>query len=483
MDFPHIASKRPMSRRHFLRGAGAVLSLPLLEAMLPTFGRAQSTPGTPGDGKPRRMFAVLQNLGFIAPNFFPTGAGRDYVASPYLELIQGHRSDFTVFTGVSLPDVDGGHPTDVAWLTGAPHPARGGFRNTISLDQVVARHIGHLSRFASITLAVNTRNRSLSCSEIGVAIPPEDRASEVYKLLFVQGSKAEVDAQVLKLETGQSILDTIAQQSRQLQRDLSPPDRAVMDQYYTGVRDLEMRLHASREWEKKPKPTVNMPPPVDPRPSQYFEKITLMYDLATLAFQTDSSRAITLFISSVGTPPVEGIFDVPITDGYLSLAQHGNSPAKLAQLRALDVQHFKRLNALLAGLKAINEEGETLLDRTQVLWGSNFNDVNANAPRRPIPEVQSLPAPRSSTNVDAIAPTNQVFAPATASAASSSKESTTNLPIVLAGGGWKHGQHLVFDTTRNYPLTNLHLSMLHRMGIPEKKFSSSTEPFRGLEMS
>src|SRR5271154_1471821 len=153
MTAPNIAKRGAIGRRTFLRGAGVALALPLLESMVPAF--AQKGP----DVKPRRMLAICNNLGLLGGEFFPTGAGRDYVPSPYLKLLQEHRNDFSVFTGVSHPNEDAGHPADVCFLTAAPHPGSGSFRNTISLDQHIAEQIGILTRFPSVTLAVNTRSR------------------------------------------------------------------------------------------------------------------------------------------------------------------------------------------------------------------------------------------------------------------------------------------------------------------------------------
>ena len=152
-----VSTQRAITRRRFLRGAGIALALPLLDAMLPAFaatGRANA--GAPG-GKPRRMLAVCNNLGLLPENFFPKQPGRDYELSPYLHGLMEHRNDFTVFSGVWHPDVDGGHPADNCFLTAAPHPGSGGFRNTISLDQYIAERIGHLTRFPSLTLGVNAQ--------------------------------------------------------------------------------------------------------------------------------------------------------------------------------------------------------------------------------------------------------------------------------------------------------------------------------------
>jgi hypothetical protein len=435
---PFVSSRRALSRREFLRGAGIVLSLPFLESMLPSFARAAapSSPLLPG-AKPRRMLGICNNLGLLPDLFFPTGAGKDYRPSPYLDLLQAHRDDFSVFSGVSHPNVDGGHPADICFLTAAPHPGSSSFRNTISLDQHIAERIGTLTRFPSLTLGVNTRSRSLSWTGTGVAIPPEDKAAAVFRQLFLQGTPEQVAAQIRKLDTGRSILDTVSEQARRLQRQVTARDRDRLDQYFTSVRDLESRLQASRGWEHKPKPVVNVPEPVDPAsPAAYMEKVKVMYDLARLAFETDSTRAITLMLDGVSTPVLE-IPDARITDGYHNLSHHGRSEDKRSQLKTIDELHMKLLGDLIADLKSVKEEEDTLLDRTMVLYGSNFGDAN--------------------------------------------QHTCFNMPTILAGGGFRHGQHLAFSTAQNYPLPNLFVSMLQRMGIEEDRFASATGTMRGLE--
>src|SRR5262249_47752931 len=150
--------------------------------------------------------------------------------SPYLELLKDYREDFTVMSGVSHPNVDGGHPSDIAFLTAAPHPASGSFRNTISLHPFIAQPIGKLTRFPSITLGVNIGARGLSWTRTGVAIPPEERASSVFNQLFLQGTPEEIDAKIRDLDTGKSILDAVADQTRDLQRNLGDRDRSRLDQ-------------------------------------------------------------------------------------------------------------------------------------------------------------------------------------------------------------------------------------------------------------
>jgi hypothetical protein len=437
---PFTSRRRPVSRRHFLRAAGVALALPFLDSMRPpfagtTFAASRSAPDAP----PRRFFAVCNNLGLLHEPFFPKDSGKDYTLSPYLQFLRDYRNDFTVMTGVSHPNVDGGHPSDIAFLTAAPHPASGSFRNSISLDQLIAERIGNLTRFPSLTLGVNGGARGLSGTRTGVAIPPEESASSVFRQLFLQGTPDEIDARIRELDTGRSILDAVADQTKDLQRNLGTRDRGRLDQYISSVRDLEHRLQESKGWERKPKPAVRVAQPVDPTsPAQYMQKVKLMYDLARLAFETDSTRAVTLMLNSVGTPVMQ-IEGETITDGYHNLSHHGMAADKLAQLKVIDEWHMKLLADLFKDLKATHEAEETLLDRTMILYGSNLGDANAH--------------------------------------------STTNLPTLFAGGGFRHGQHLAFDRERNYPLPNLFVSVLQRMGIPERSFASGTGTMRGLEMA
>ena len=437
-----VATRRAISRRCFLRGAGIALSLPLLEAMLPAFAASSepSSPTAPG-AKPRRMLAICNNLGLLPDEFFPKQAGFDYSLSPYLEVLKEHRNDFTVFSGVSHQDVDGGHPADNCFLTAAPHPGRGGFRNTISLDQFMAERIGHLTRFPSLNLGVNVEQgqRSLAWTSSGVLIPPEEKASDVFRHMFIQGTQDEMEDQVRRLELGQSILDAVADQAKDLQRNVGSRDRDRLDQYFTSVRELEKRMAMSREWEHKPKPVVTASIPLDPAsPREYMEKVRLMYDLARLAFETDSTRLAALLLDSVNSPAIE-IEGVKITDGYHNLSHHGRSESKLGQLKAIDEWHMRLLANLFSELKAVRENGESLLDRTMILYGTNLGNANTHV--------------------------------------------TTNLPTLFAGGGFKHGQHLAFDTDRNYPLPNLFVSMLQRMGLEVDRFSSGIGPMRGLDLA
>ncbi len=435
MKGPHIADCRTLNRRTFLRGAGVAMALPLLEAMTPVFARARQSKS------PRRFFAVCNNLGLLSDRFFPAESGRNYELSPYLDLLRKHRDDFTVLSGVSHPGVDGSHSSDISFLTCAPHPGGGGFRNSISLDQFIAGKIGHLTRFPSFTLGVNANvgRRSLSWTDAGVLIPCENSASSVYRKLFLQGSEDEVERQMRKLHLGESIMDTLAQESKTLTRRLSAADRDRLEQYTTAVRDAEQRLVMARAWERKPKPPAPVGMPSDPSNRNAFMQMTsMMYQMVKLAFQTDSTRSITLLLDGNNSPAIK-VSGTSITDGYHNLSHHGMNPEKIEQLDAIDRSQMRLFGELVGGLNSVEEVEGSLLKNSIVMYGSNFGDAN--------------------------------------------KHTTTNMPMLVAGGRLKHGQHLAFDRNSNYPLPNLFVSLMQSMGMPEEKFATSTGSMRGLHIA
>ena len=234
------------SRRTFLRAAGVGLSLPVLES----FGAA------PSKASPKRMIAINQDLGFIPKHFFPGTSGRNYALSPYLEKLAAHREQFTVFSGLSHPGVDGGHRADKTFLTAAPHPGRASFRNSISLDQVMANELGHETRFRSLSLGIND-SRSLSYTQAGVEIPTIQSAAELYKKMFLQGDRKAMEAQLVRLQRKASILDVVMGQSSDLSKRVSASDRERIDQFQTAVRSLEQRLTEAEAWETRPRPRVD----------------------------------------------------------------------------------------------------------------------------------------------------------------------------------------------------------------------------------
>ncbi len=415
-----------LDRRTFLRGLGVTLSLPLLECMIPVFASAAQPP------PPKRMLIIANNLGVLPKNFFPTTAGRDYALSPYLEMLAEVRNEFSVFSGLSHPGVTGGHSTDNCFLTSARGAFKAGFRNSISLDQYAAEKIGQVTRFPTLNLGVNIEkaNRSLSWTRDGVLLPAEDSAVGLFRKMFVQGSADEVQKQLVRLKQRGSILDALNAEAGRVSRTLGSTDKARLDQYLTSVREVEQRLLVASEWEQRTKPVATQHEPRDINDSKlFFEKFDLMLDIARLAFESDSTRIVTLMVDAFKTP----VFSLPgqkaTTETYHNLSHHGQKEEKVSQLEAADRQHMALLHKLIGNLAARPEGGRRLLDGTMVLYGSNLGDANIH--------------------------------------------DNTNLPILLAGGGLRHGQHLAFRRDHNKPLCNLYVTMLQNMGIETDTFGSN----------
>jgi hypothetical protein len=421
-----LMSRQPLSRRTFLRAAGVSIALPWMEAFTSTRAFAKATT------VPRRIVSICTPLGLHSNNFFPEKPGKEYGSTPYLDLFKDLRNDYTVISGLSHPDVGSSHDSIFSFLTTAPHPERrAGFRNTISLDQLAAEQIGGETRFPSLPLSCE--GFSLSWTRSGALVPSDMFPSSLFAKLFMEGRPEEVEAQARRLRDGQSILDTVREQAKQLQPGLSISDRDKMDEYFTSVRELEQRLAKAEEWAKKPKPKVDAKQPQNiANGADLVGKSRLMYDLMHLAIQTDSSRLFTLLLLGTSlVPPVAGV-----NLGHHDLSHHGQDPAKLAQLKTVETEKLKVFRDFLMKLKETKEEGETLLDRTSIFFSSNLGNASTH--------------------------------------------STKNLPIIFAGGGFKHGQHLAFDAKSPPPLANLYLSMLQRTGIKVEKFGSSTGTLTGL---
>ena len=424
----YIATKTSLNRRAFLKGSGATVALPFLSAMMPAFAKA--------DAAPKRFVAMNAGLGFHAPNFIPAEAGANYKAPVYLQKLEQHRKDFTVFSGLSHPNSNGanGHTSELTWLTSAPRPGLAGFKNTISLDQLMAKHIGAATRFPSMT--VGARGSSLSWTANGVQIPVQTHPTKIFRQLFVNGTETEVAEEIKNLERGRSILDTVLGDAKLLSTTLGARDREKLDEYFTSVRELEIRLQQNKQWANRPKPEVNYKEPQDVADrNDILAKQRLIYDLILLALQTDSTRVIAFSIGGFNAVPsnIPGVR----TDWHM-LSHHGRDEQKIEELTRIEAAEFEVFSNFLTRLKAVKEAGGHLLDHTAILFGSNLG--NASSP------------------------------------------SWRNLPILLAGGGFKHGTHIAHDQDNNTPFANLFVPLAQRMGLEIDRFGSSTaSSIRGLE--
>ena len=423
-----IATKTSLNRRAFLKGTGATMALPFLSAMTPAFSKEPITP--------KRFVAMNAGLGFHVPNFIPAEAGANYVAPIYLEKLKAHRKDFTVFSGLSHPSQNGdsGHASELTWLTSVPRPGLAGFRNTLSLDQLMAKHIGAATRFPSLTIGV--RGNSLSWTANGVQIPVQIHPAKVFRQMFVNGTEKEVAEELKNLERGRSILDTVLGDAKALNVTLGERDREKLDEYFTSVRELEIRLEQNKKWAGHPKPKVNYKEPQEVADrNDILAKQRLMYDLILLALQTDSTRVIAFSIGGMNAVPsnIPGVH----TDWHM-LSHHGKSETKIEELTRIESAEFEVFSEFLTKLKNVKEAGGHLLDHTAVLFGSNLGNASSH--------------------------------------------SWHNLPILLAGGGYKHGHHAAHDPENNTPFANLFVPLAQRMGVEIDQFGSSTaSTIQGLE--
>lgn len=419
MKAPSFTLQKRLSRRAVLRGAGVTLGLPLLEAMVPAFA------ATPAPTTAKRFVGISLSLGLHNPFLVPETAGPDYKPSRYLQGLDDVRNDFTIVSGSSHPGVTGGHTAEGSIFSACPNMSGATSRNTISLDQLMAKHLGHETRFPSLVLNTNG-STSPSYTENGSMIPAENNAVRLFTKLFVDDKPAEQERQAELIRRGRSVMDAIAPEAKALMSQVGAGDRDKLDAWFTSVRELEQRLAANEEWVHRPKPKVSAKPPVNiPRDNEVaVERIFL--DIIELALATDSTRFITLHVSGNNVSALDGV-----EENYHSLSHHGLDEDKLRQLAIVEKATIDEWAAFLRRLKTGG-----LLDETLVLLTSNLGNASSH--------------------------------------------DNKNMPVLFAGGGFKHGQHLAFDQKNNYPLPNLYLSTLQRLGIETDRFATSTGTMDGL---
>lgn len=410
---------RPLKRRTFLRATGVSIALPLLESMAPVF--AETT-----EAAPRRMVLIGTTLGLHAPSLWPATLGESYESTEYLELLEDHRSDLTLFSGLCHESQSGRRPHDseATWLTGARNPGFAGFRNSISVDQFAAQHIGTATRFPSITLSSNNL-ASQSYTNRGVMIPAKTSPAKLFTDLFLQGSPEELERQKQRLETGKSILDELGAELKRMQKGVSASDVDLLDEYFESVRDAERNIAVAQGWMDQPKPTIPNERPSDIKSkADIVGRVQLLMDLIPLIVQTDSSRIITVMIQDHNVvPQIAGV-----EGNHHNLSHHGMDEDKIRQLRSVESQLIGCFASLLTQMKATREAGGTLLQQTSVMFGSNLGNANMH--------------------------------------------NTRNLPILLAGGGFPHGRFV--EHAEDKALSNLFVTMLQRLGIEAEAFGQST---------
>jgi len=410
-----------MRRRKFLRASGVLLTLPWLESLAPAQEKAP----------PKRMVQICTSFGLYGPAFFPVKAGRDYEPSEYLALLKELRNDFTVFSGISHPEIGGDHASEACFLTSAKNPTKGGFRNTVSLDYLASKFVAGATRFPLLTLST-LESSPLTYTPSGAGVSALARPSEIFARMFLAGNANEVKNEIDRLKRGQSVMDRMANRLAELNKTSSSLDKQTLADYSEAVRDMERQLLADEAWVNRSKPKVDEPQPNEGYPSPFSDRsdsigrARVMLNLVRLAIKTDSTRVVSLFIKGMDEkPPIPGV-----TEGHHGLTHHGRNPAKIEQLKIVERLEVTVFRDFLKSLKDTKEAGQSLLDNTQVLIGSNLGDASGHG--------------------------------------------TSNLPILLAGGGYKHGQHIAGDVKNNTPLAKLFVNILQRFGVETNKFGSGT---------
>ena len=449
-------SKWQINRRTFLRGMGAAVALPMLDAMVPSMRRmsasgAEAASGLAGGKLPKRMAFIYVPNGKNMADWTPATTGADYEFSPILQPLAAHRKDFSVFTGLahlqanSLGDGGGDHARSAGSFLTGHHPRKtsgANIESAISIDQVVANQNGDQTRLHSMELTCD-RGQSVGQCESGYSctyqfnlswksstqpMTPEVDPKLVFERLFGSGNANENKAVRAKRDLyNKSVLDFVMADAASIQRSLGAGDKRKVDEYLTAIRDVERRIDRDTKFD------IVVPSageaPIIPDDYNYQEHLRLMYDMMALAFQTDSTRISTFIAAHDGSNrpyPQAGV-----VDGHHDLSHHRNDEAKKKLLAKINTFHTTQLAYFLGKLKSIKEGDGNLLDNCMIVYGSCLSDGNQHL--------------------------------------------HTNLPVILAGGGGgtiSTGKHIrVKDET---PMTNLYLSMADRVGLKLDKFGDST---------
>ena len=426
-----------LSRRAALKGAGATLALPWLEAM-----------GNPSKSKPPvRFCGILFPYGIAIPKedtperewgWFPTGKGKEYQLTNPLKPLENLKEHFSIFGGLSHPKCRSmnGHDTGDTWLTGNKL-SNITYRNTISLDQFIAKHIGLQTRHASLTTSTDggigprTRSTTLSYTEKGQPVPALSNPRQIFNHLFAADQAGK--ATQARLQNSASILDLTLEQANSLHRQLGKADQAKLDEFQTSVRQVEKRIENANRWLSIPLPEVDASLlKLDADPKDADDYLSVSFDLLYLALSTDLTRTVAHQLGSYG-PTLARTFPAAagLPSDWHKLAHAADKPGGAEQLGKFDQYLAGHLANFLQRLKdtPVSPDGETLLDRTLVLYGSSNSRTHNN----------------------------------------------TNYPLLLAGGnklGLRHDHFLQYG--QNVPMSNLFLTMLKAMGIEAESFAGST---------
>ncbi len=381
----NILKKHHLSRRTILQGAGVSLSLPWLNIM-----GTQANAAATGSAFPKRSVFTMWGLGINGRDFTPRSYGKDYEMTPILKPLEKHREDFTVVSGLKLTH-SGGHSGDRTFLTGT-NTHKSGAKLRISADQELAEAVGRETRFRSLSLGIrrgtgfgNPQDNTLSWSKSGTPIPAENRPHILFDKLFRPDTPESLAQREAEFARRTSILDSVREEAKRLENSLGKVDQEKLDEYLTGIRDLEASMQEEKDWLYKPKPKVEGidfgdEQGLDPERGKldYSRYQRRMFDVITLALQTDSTRVIAYqprMDNSDGT----GAFKSKGNPyGYHTMTHHGEDADKLKWWTFSDVLYMEEWAYFLNKLKNVQEGEGTLLDNTMAVYSSTGGTINAH---------------------------------------------------------------------------------------------------------
>lgn len=432
------------TRRHFLRGLGTLMALPVLPSLTPRGFAAAPKPAAP----PLRTAFLYVPNGVNVEEWFPAGEGAGYQLSNALKTIEEHRADFSVISGLAhdkaRPNGDGAGDharANATFLTGcqAKKTAGADIQIGVSVDQIAAAQIGNRTRLPSLELSTDGQRSSgrcdsgyscayqfnLSWKNETIPMAPEMDPRLVFERLFGYGSAVKGPAAERRRRMQKSVMDLVLEEAKSLQAKANAEDRRKLDEYFTSVREIEQRIERSSQAPK------NMPafPVPEGIPDRYEDHIRLMLDLLVLAFQTDSTRIATFLLAHDGSN--RSFSDLGVPEGHHQLSHHQRSEEKLRKIAIIDRFYLKQLGYFLAKLKSIPEGSGNLLTSSMIVYGGAIADGD--------------------------------------------RHNHDNLPVIFAGhagGTVQQGRRIVLE--QETPMTNLYLSMLDRLGVKAERVGDST---------
>lgn len=433
----NIMSPKSIERRKFLHAAGVSIGLPFLPSLRSVGAESQAA------GPKKRMVCIGNMLGFYPPAFWPQGsqqpASSGLTAAEQFEwgrttaALKPLQKDLTVISGLDH-GLKGGHFAIHAFLSGVRQvDAKSMPLANMTVDQYAAEFIPGQTRFPTLTIGSESGIHGgcqMAWTRSGTRVPPIPGPQQLFNKLFVSTDPSRKAVEKDRFRLQESILDVVLDNARDLKRDLNSQDRNKLDEYLSSVRDVEQRIQRRRNWVDVPKPQAPMAPPQN---RNMVEDLPLLYDLMVLALQTDSTRIMTLEIGGDFNPN-----DLGIRGGYHAFSHHGQQATSIEALVKLESYQIEQFARFIKTLAETRDEVGSLLDQTAVLFGSGMGNANSH------------------TN--------------------------TNLPLILAGGGFRHGRWLAYNMQDRHrpPLTNLFVSLLQNFGAETDQFATSTGTLRGL---